>query len=88
MRRITNREHKKTSPVALAEAYRAKQQELFDVYEFSPRYPNPSTKESIALGMMLDGESLTQPKFLEVTSSWRLTASIHKEMRGWQRGWK
>ena len=76
---------KKTSPTALAEASRAKQQELFDAYEFSPRLPNPSTKEGIALDMMLNGEALTQPKFLEVTNSWRLAASIHKLINeyGW-----
>ena len=76
---------KKTSPAALAEANRAKQQELFDDYEFSPRLPNPSTKEGIALGMLLNGELLTQPKFLEVTNSWRLAASIHKLINeyGW-----
>ena len=82
----TNKERrKKTSPAALAEASRAKQQELFGAYEFSPRLPNPSTKEGIALDMMLSGETLTQPKFLEVTNSWRLAASIHKLINeyGW-----
>ena len=76
---------KKTSPAALAEASRAKQQELFDAYEFSPRLPNPSTKEGIALDMMLNGEALTQPKFLEITNSWRLAASIHKLINDY--GW-
>lgn len=76
---------KKTSSAALAEASRAKQQELFDAYEFSPRLPNPSTKEGIALDMMLNGEALTQPKFLEITNSWRLAASIHKLINDY--GW-
>ena len=85
MRDKASKGDKKTSPAALAEANRAKQQELFETYEFSPRLPNPSTKEGMALDILLAGEYLTQPKFLEVTKSWRLAASIHRLIKvfGW-----
>jgi len=85
MRKQASKGDKKTSPVALAEANRAKQQELFEVYEFSPRLPNPSSKAGEALRILLTGEGLTQPKFLNATNSWRLAASIHslKSEYGW-----
>ena len=81
-----NRDHKETSPNASAKAIRADQQaELFDTYEFSPRMPNPSSKEGEALQILLTGEALTQPKFLKLTKSWRLSAVIHtlKTKYGW-----
>jgi len=80
-----NRGNKKTSPEASTKALRAKQQELFETYEFSPRMPNPSSKEGETLQILLTGEALTQPKFLKVTKSWRLAANIHnlKTKYGW-----
>lgn len=80
-----NRGNKKTSPEASDKALRAKQQELFDTYEFSPRMPNPSSKAGEALQILLTGEALTQPRFLKETKSWRLSASIHllKTEYGW-----
>ena len=81
-----NRGYKKTSPNASAKAIRAQEQtELFDTYEFSPRLPNPSSKAGEALQILLTGEALTQPRFLKVTKSWRLSASIHllKTEYGW-----
>ena len=61
------------------------QTELFDTYEFSPRMPNPSSKAGEALQILLTGETLTQPRFLTATNSWRLSASIHllKTEYGW-----
>ena len=81
-----NRDYKKTSTNASAKAIRAQEQtELFDTYEFSPRLPNPSSKAGEALQILLTGEALTQPRFLKVTKSWRLSASIHllKTEYGW-----
>ena len=76
---------KETSPEALAEANRAEQQELFETYTFSPRLPSPSSKAGLALRILITGKSLTQPEYLRIDGSWRLSAIIFdlKNEYGW-----
>ena len=51
---------------------------------FSPLWPKPSTLGAEALTLLLDGQTLTHPKFEALTGSWRLAAYV-RDLRdaGW-----
>ncbi len=50
-----------------------------------PSWPTPGTLDSIALEMLLTGQTLTHPDFQRATQSWRLAACVERirNHHGW-----
>lgn len=64
---------------------RGQQMHLLPPPPFSPTYPNRSTLAGEALAMLLNGQSITHPDFLDSTASWRLSEPIRqlRHDHGW-----
>jgi hypothetical protein len=64
---------------------RGQQMYLLEPPPFSPTYPNRSSLAGEALAMLLNGQSITHPDFLNSTASWRLSEPIRQLRRdhGW-----
>jgi hypothetical protein len=61
------------------------QGELFEGPKLAPSWPTPGTLDSIALEMLLTGQTLTHPDFQGATQSWRLAACVERirNHHGW-----
>lgn len=73
-----NARHTEVKTSAPSKRDSIEQGQLFEGPAIAPTWPTSGTLDSIALEMLLTGQTLTHPEFQRATQSWRLAACVER----------